>query len=190
MANPKIDFDWLVEHRCNVQQLALRLYRLGEQPIVANHKDLLHTYTLFVGTMFSLWRSVFLALDKRTPEEMRTNAHMMLGIVIETNAIGFPQDQRTQQFTAGYYNSNSWYRLRDFFNVYLDAEKGYPVFKDAGTSEQRAAFAQSEQDRRTVYEPLSPGQLWERLYALQVTAMDIFEDACSKAVVPHPQMPR
>jgi hypothetical protein len=84
-------------------------------------------YSILVGTIFSLWRAVFLIRTERSFREEVLHADALLGILIETNAVGFPQDVATAQWTAGYYVNNAALRLfsisqNRFMREYLSEE--------------------------------------------------------------------
>lgn len=58
---------------------------------------------------------MFLSLPQRNLAEIQEHAHDILQIILETNAVGFPQDKWTQQWMAGYYHNNAILRLSDLY---------------------------------------------------------------------------
>jgi|GEM_PF-4790726 len=119
----QVDLPWLVKRRSKIQATSLELYSaielyLGDAAHPNEHREELRTeLVLLIATALSLWRSVFLSAQARRGYEMVAHARRMLEIVIETNAVGFPQDKETYQWTGGFYNSNAIYRLEHFAKV-------------------------------------------------------------------------
>jgi hypothetical protein len=108
--------EWLTENRSRNQRSALELYRILKLHPMMSHEHLAVAH-LMVGISFSLWRAVFLG-DFRGPEhrdgdkEISAGAEAFLEIIIRDNAIGFPQDKSTREWTFGYYVGNAQFRLR------------------------------------------------------------------------------
>ena len=115
MAVPKgsgVDKRWLVENRSKIQMRMLELYELHK--FEHDHdlnKDVWPIYGVLIGAVFSLWRAVFLIRGERDPNVEIEHGRILLGTLIETNAIGFPQDVAAAQWTAGYYVNNAALRL-------------------------------------------------------------------------------
>src|SRR4051794_36843072 len=101
-----IDRRWLVENRSKIQTCMLDLDDFGAA-LQSQKSEHWAVYTTLVGIVFSLWRAVFLIQRDWTLKTHRKHARELLGILIETNIIGFPQDQRTAQWTAGFYLENA-----------------------------------------------------------------------------------
>lgn len=118
MSNPELPPDlpqlnnhaWLVDRRSRVQQLCLELYEyLQKNPIaVQNHWRF---FSPLLASAFSLWRAVFLADTSRTWPDIYQHARTFLKILIEDNAINYPQDRTTRAYSASYYLDNAKYRL-------------------------------------------------------------------------------
>ena len=70
-----------------------------------------------IGIAFSLWRAVFLIKAYRSFADEVEHGERLLQAVIDTNAIGFPQDWATATWTSGYYLNNATLR---FFSLSLD----------------------------------------------------------------------
>jgi hypothetical protein len=83
-----IDRRWLVEKRSDIQRRIL-------------------------GVAFSLWRAVFLIRVDRTATGEVDHGRALLDILIRTNAVAFPQDEKTAHWMAGYYMNNALMRLRE-----------------------------------------------------------------------------
>jgi hypothetical protein len=112
---PKVDLDWLVQQRCQVQAKACKLFRLLEE-----HKDkfphdqsLEDVAGLMVGTAFSLWRAIFLAPDRPTQtEDMIGTGIAFLDKFLRDNSIAYSDEKRHQDWSFGYYLNNARFRLR------------------------------------------------------------------------------
>ena len=64
-----------------------------------------------VGVSFSLWRAVFLS-DLSDEKSYMDDAEEFLGKLILDNAINYPQDRATREWTFAYYVNNAKYRLQ------------------------------------------------------------------------------
>ncbi len=105
------DLAWLVERRSQIQKFLLELYEF-DQELAPEEREAYHpVFGLLAGAGFSLWRAVFLSVKQRTMRETINDASRLLKILIETNAIGFPQDRETEQWMVGYYDNNAIFRL-------------------------------------------------------------------------------
>jgi hypothetical protein len=149
--------DWLVHARSEIQKVSLEIYNFDLA--LARHPDkrakVWPIQGFLIGIAFSLWRSVFLSLPKRSPVEMYESGQLIIKIILETNTVGFSQDIATQQWMAGFYNNNAILRLFSIFenaesiallestrkvDVALEAMKYHP-------SEQRRIAALSPKDQ-------------------------------------------
>ena len=108
--------EWLVTARNMSQSLLLRLLqRWGE---IEKSKR-----PAALSAAFSLWRAVFLLLDKDREQAKREEekeietvdraAKKFLAKVIETNAITFGDDMARRYWTSVYYVENAMYRITD-----------------------------------------------------------------------------
>jgi len=75
------------------------------------NRSLWFVFATLVSVIFSLWRAVFLIQTERHDDDEMAHAVKLLGILIESNAIGFPQDVATAHWSAGYYVQNALFRL-------------------------------------------------------------------------------
>jgi hypothetical protein len=108
----KLDRRWVVRNRTKTMHRMLKLDELG--PLVERHPDakrLWKVYGMLVGVIFSLWRAVILIGLDRNLEKEFSHGRKLLGILIDTNAIGFPQDRETADWNAAYYVNNATMRL-------------------------------------------------------------------------------
>lgn len=108
------DKDWLVESRSRIQCLLLELYKFlkDNRGKLVQRKFERSVFGLLVGTAFSLWRAAFLVsqADRDWPNILK-QAEDFLDILVEDNAINYPQDKKTRNWTVGYYLNNARYRL-------------------------------------------------------------------------------
>lgn len=107
----RISRRWLVHYRSEVQQRMLELDECGAEIRKREDWRVWGIYGMLVGVIFSLWRSVFLIQLDRTLQREIDHGVDFLGILIDTNMIGFHQDVRTADWSAGYYINNAALRL-------------------------------------------------------------------------------
>ena len=112
---------WLTKNRSKNQRDSLTLFKLIKSypDMSGNHASIAH---LMIGTTFSLWRAVFLSDFRGSehrdgPKEISTSAEMFLETIIRDNAIGFPQDKNSREWTFGYYVGSAEYRLRQIHEL-------------------------------------------------------------------------
>jgi hypothetical protein len=105
-------FAWLVRRRSEIQAHCLELRGFARTAHPEGGRD--DVYTLLIGSAFSLWRAVFLVPEtKPTSDVIWEKAAEFLDILIEDNAIAYPQDKRTRQWMFGYYRNNAYFRLQE-----------------------------------------------------------------------------
>jgi hypothetical protein len=169
MAEGNKDLTWLVQQRCKIQDLLLALYQF-DQFLAQEQRERYHdVFGLLVGIAFSLWRAVFLSVPTRTMEQVTGHATRLLLILIETNAIGFPQDQRTEQWMAGYYTNNAEFRLHA---LAID-DIAWGVLAPVASVEDRQFFERHHSGQQDHYAETSILETWvsafegaERCFAL------------------------
>src|ERR1700687_2359920 len=103
----KSDLNWLIPMRSKIQQLTLEIYNFEVALDDKERERLWPVLGYLIGIAFSLWRAVFLSLPERKPSKVYKHGRDILSILLETNAVGFPQDKATLQWMAGYYNNNA-----------------------------------------------------------------------------------
>ena len=104
--------DFLVQHRSEVQKACSDLYHL-----IHDRADLLSIESaeweacgLLTGVAFSLWRAVFTVSKGAASDKKGIQAtEVFLLNLIETNAVGFSQEQNSWSY--GYYLNNARFRL-------------------------------------------------------------------------------
>lgn len=155
---PKSDLSWLVPRRSKIQQITLEIYKFNSSLDDKERERLWPVLGYLVGIAFSLWRAVFLSLPVRKPSEVYQQADHLLGILLETNAVGFPQDQLTLQWMAGYYNNNAILRLSD---LYADPV-ARAVIKDVmPENADKTVIGWYRPERQSEFSMLSPTKQWE-----------------------------
>ncbi|WP_162932276.1 hypothetical protein [Solimonas sp. K1W22B-7] len=100
---------WLVESRAANQLASLRLLAV----IDSNHQKIRRSRTLslkaqiLVGACFSLWRAAFLADKTGAKEAVLTNTRAFLAKMLADNAIAYPQDRASREWTFNYYMNSA-----------------------------------------------------------------------------------
>ena len=103
---------WLTKNRIYIQIIMLNLHlKMEKYSDIAPLGDPSRVLQLMVGISFSLWRAVFLVSSDRNDLDCLNEAHYYLKMIIETNAIGFVQDKKLQQWSSGYYMNNANTRM-------------------------------------------------------------------------------
>ena len=107
----KIDLEWLITSRSESQKISLELYNtLNKNPAAKKSSE---ARTL-VAVAFSLWRSVFLGGDRKGNLDARAqHAEDFLLRMLRDNAIGYPQERESKEWTFNYYLDNAKYRLEE-----------------------------------------------------------------------------
>lgn len=172
------DLSWLVENRSNVMTLALEIYSFDErlQGREDERERIWPVLGHLIGATFSLWRGVFLAYPERQSKDMRDAGRDLLGTVIETNSIGFPQDQRAAQWMAGYYHNNAILRLREL----VIADTTRDVLGDAlPPTLEGLKLGWYTPDRQQEYTKLPPTKQFELAFGALQEAFEFLQSAYS-----------
>lgn len=100
--------EWLIQSRMRNQNACLRLFDAFEKYSgPAKSKDLrAHSQTL-VAVGFSLWRAAFLADKSGQREAVFDDARAFLAHLLTNNAINYPQDRSSREWTFNYYMTNA-----------------------------------------------------------------------------------
>ena len=99
---------WLIESRMRNQNACLRLFHLFEKhPGPAKHKLLRAHSQSLVAVGFSLWRAAFLADKTGQQEAVFSDARAFLAQLLTNNAINYPQDRASREWTFNYYMTNA-----------------------------------------------------------------------------------
>lgn len=100
----------VVERRALIGKTLLLLWKILDTPATLNHSQATLAH-LLLGSAFSIWRGAFLIKGPRKRNQVTRNAKKFLGILLADNAINYPQDRETSEWTAGYYVNSAHYRL-------------------------------------------------------------------------------
>lgn len=159
------DLSWVVPRRSQLQQLALEVYEFERTLGPGKRERLWPVLGYLIGIAFSLWRAVFLVLPERKETSMHKQGEDILRIVLETNAVGFPQDKATAQWMAGYYNNNAILRLSDMYTDPI----ALAVIRDVLPENfQETPLGWYRPERQLEFSNLDPRRQWE-------IAFDAFE---------------
>lgn len=134
--------EWLVESRSRNQRAALKLFKLFESHPTAVKNTHLHPASRnLVAVCFSLWRAAFLADQTGTRAAVFEDAQLFLKMMLADNAINYPQDRSTREWTFNYYmnNANSGLLLlsRRWKDVESTLSKDKKVTKGTTPSQRR-----------------------------------------------------
>lgn len=100
--------EWLILSRMRNQNACLRLFNLFEKYTVqAKGKELRAASQLLVAAAFSLWRAAFLADKTGQREAVFNDARAFLATLLTNNAINYPQDRASREWTFNYYMTNA-----------------------------------------------------------------------------------
>jgi hypothetical protein len=104
---------WLVDSRCKNQKVTLELYLAIKNNAVSINKDirLAELAQELAAVAFSLWRAVFLSNLSEEVERQMIHVESFLSTLISHNAIAFPQDLLSREWTFPYYLKNARNRL-------------------------------------------------------------------------------
>jgi hypothetical protein len=105
---------WLVESRSNIQHLSLTVLTLLRKIQNLPQENLVEREVvgLLIGSVFSLWRAVFLSHKSREWTDNLNEAEEFLKKVIKENAIGYSDESARRVWVFGYYTNNARFRIR------------------------------------------------------------------------------
>ena len=97
--------EWLIESRAANQRVTLRLHKLLDENFEAMHKSAENSKNaqILAAICFSLWRAAFLADKTGIREATLNDARNFLGKILTDNAITYPQDRNSREWTFNYY---------------------------------------------------------------------------------------
>lgn len=171
----------MVERRAKSQKSLLDIYRFLEK-----HEKALGSpsrtaqwpiFALLIGASFSLWRAVFLSFNVERPKKDRQaiqHAKKFLELLVRDNAIGYPQDRESKEWTSGYYLNGARYRL----------ERVFQKLEQTGIT---LADADVEKFRKLDSEGISSNNLmevWDTCQAATTAAFNEFQRAWGKPSKP------
>lgn len=99
---------WAVESRARNQRCAVVLLEsFTEHEKLWKTKKWSRAAQDLLSVSFSLWRAAFLADKEAKRAAVFSHAREFLQKIIEDNAIGFPQDRKSNEWTFNYYTRNA-----------------------------------------------------------------------------------
>jgi hypothetical protein len=105
---------WLIIHRSRVQELACELLELVQkyEHAFSSDQDTEDIAALLIGTVFSLWRAVFLAPNDPTSRaDITEKGSTFLEKFLRDNNISYSDEKRNREWSFGYYLNNARFRL-------------------------------------------------------------------------------
>ena len=117
--------EWLVKSRNANQRSALSLHQLLDIHFDPIKKSSDHSKKaqILVATCFSLWRAAFLADKTGVREVVLQDARVFLGKMLTDNAINYPQDRTSREWTFNYYMHSARANLGLLFKHWPHLEK-------------------------------------------------------------------
>jgi hypothetical protein len=125
-------------------------------------KALSNKAQVLTAVCFSLWRAAFLADKTGTHEATIRHAHAFLGKMLTDNAIMYPQDRASREWTFNYYMETAKSGL-------LILAKGWPDIGDTLSVKKKVAKGTT-----------APGRRWDRHQSALEVALKHYEDELAK----------
>jgi hypothetical protein len=149
---------WLIESRAANQRSALLLHLLLEKHFEPIRRDTALTTRLQVlaAICFSLWRAAFLADKTGVREDALGDVRIFLGKMLTDNAITYPQDRSSREWTFNYYMSAAK-------NWLVELSARWPAVSDTMSAKGKAKRGSSKSVRR-----------WDRHQAALTVAIEAF----------------
>jgi hypothetical protein len=117
---------WATESRARNQACALRLLTLFEKyDSKWKTKKFSRAAQDLIAVSFSLWRAAFLADKTSKRSEVFEHGRTFLEKIIEDNAISYPQDKHSREWTFNYYTRNARSSLQQLAQFWKDAAPEY-----------------------------------------------------------------
>lgn len=117
---------WAIDSRTKNQKSSLRLLILFENyEAFWKTKKFSRAAQDLVAVAFSLWRAAFLAQKKSTRSLVFDAGRNFLEKFTEDNAIGFPQDKTSNEWTFNYYTRNARQSLEMLAEYWPDVVPKY-----------------------------------------------------------------
>jgi hypothetical protein len=151
---------WLVDSRTSSQNSALKLFML-----LSDHADELKSAGNYAkaqhlaSACFSLWRAAFLADRQTKKAETLADAVAFLGKMLIDNAINYPQDRSTRNWTFNFYMSTATSML-------LQLSRDWPDVAEVLNAKRKVPKGSTAPQRR-----------WDRTHEAFEKAIDCLADA-------------
>jgi hypothetical protein len=156
--------EWLIRSRAANQRATLLLHELIESHFEKIKKDKKSSVKaqVIAAVCFSLWRAAFLADKTGTHEAWLRDVQAFLGKLLTDNAINYPQDRASRDWTFNYYANCA----RDGL---LMLSKAWP-----GVGETLSAV------KKVTKGTTAPGRRWDRHQAAVEVALAEFQTELEK----------
>jgi len=117
---------WSIESRAKNQASALRLLTLFQKyESTWKTKKFSRAAQDLIAVSFSLWRAAFLAEKKGKRSFVFEHGRLFLEKVIEDNAISYPTDKGSLEWTFNYYTRNARSSLQELAKFWKDVAPEY-----------------------------------------------------------------
>jgi hypothetical protein len=128
---------WAIDSRARNQKCCFRLLGLFE---TYSDKWQARRYSQeaqdLLAVAFSLWRAAFLADKTGKRSEVFADAREFLEKIIEDNAISYPQDRKSKEWTFNYYTRNARYALQHLHGLRSEIVPEYKVLAKRSSTER------------------------------------------------------
>lgn len=151
--------EWLIRSREANQRASLQLHKLitVHMADIKKKKPLSIKVQLLTAVCFSLWRAAFLADKTGTHDATIDDAYAFLGKMLTDNAITYPQDRASREWTFNYY-------MEAARNGLLILAKAWPDVGDTISAK-----------KKVIKGTTAPGRRWDRHQSALEIALNHFE---------------
>jgi hypothetical protein len=120
--------EWAIQSRASNQKCCLALLGLFEEySDIWKTKKYSRAAQDLIAVAFSLWRAAFLAEKTGKRTEVFADGKQFLQTIIEGNAISYPLDKKSKEWTFNYYTRNarsSLQNLHTYWEIIVPAYQG------------------------------------------------------------------
>ena len=151
--------EWLIKSRFANQNSSLLLHKLLDTHFneIKRNVDKSKKSQILTAICFSLWRAAFLADKTSSREAVLKHAQSFLEKMLADNAITYPQDRASREWTFNYYVNNAKDNL-------LTLAKYWPEVRDTLSAEKKV-------EKGTT----APGRRWDRHQSALDVALNSFQ---------------
>ena len=156
--------EWLIRSRESNQRASLQLHKLIHAHFekIKGKKPLSVKAQVLTSVCFSLWRAAFLADKTGTHEATLKDLQAFLGKMLTDNAITYPQDRASREWTFNYYVEAAKSGL-------LILAKHWPAVSDTLSVKKKVTKGTTPAGRR-----------WDRHQAALQVALEYFDQELGK----------
>lgn len=155
-----LHIEWLINSRAANQRSSLALHKLLETHFDAIKKSVRRSSKAqnLTAACFSLWRAAFLADKTGIRENVLMDARTFLEKMLTDNAITYPQDRASREWTFNYYVSNAK-------NCLLSHSEDWPEVESTLSASKKVTKGTT-----------APGRRWDRHQAALNVALEAFRE--------------